>query len=158
MIDRSYLPFQSARDYQDPGMQKWMGFYLSEHTSSLSEEKSRVDFSTDLTPDEKFHLLSQLYVGQLRGNFVLKEKKQKITIIGVVRELSHQTLSIRTNEGYRLIDVADILEIRLALSGCVTLPDTLYVTSLTFKGQEVYQGLVGDLYRFLSHADFLHQN
>ncbi|HEU9516419.1 TPA: DUF4649 domain-containing protein, partial [Streptococcus pneumoniae] len=21
-----------------------------------------------------------------------------------------------------------------------------------------YQGLVGDLYRFLSHADFLHQN
>ena len=46
----------------------------------------------------------------------------------------------------------------LALSGCVTLPDTLYVTSLTFKGREVYQGLVGDLYRFLSHADFLHQN
>ncbi|HGR7884210.1 TPA: DUF4649 domain-containing protein, partial [Streptococcus pneumoniae] len=23
---------------------------------------------------------------------------------------------------------------------------------------KVYQGLVGDLYRFLSHADFLHQN
>lgn len=46
----------------------------------------------------------------------------------------------------------------LTLSGCVTLPDTLYVTSLTFRGKKVYQGLVGDLYRFLSHADFLHQN
>ncbi|ETE01835.1 DUF4649 family protein [Streptococcus pneumoniae] len=46
----------------------------------------------------------------------------------------------------------------LTLSGCVTLPDTLYVTSLTFRGQKVYQGLVEDLYRFLSHADFLHQN
>lgn len=46
----------------------------------------------------------------------------------------------------------------LTLSGCVTLPDTLYVTSLTFRGQKVYQGLVKDLYRFLSHADFLHQN
>ena len=113
MIDRSYLPFQSARYYQDPGMQKWMGFYLSEHTSSLSEEKSRVDFSTDLTPDEKLHLLSQLYVGQLRGSFVLKEKKQKTTIIGEVRELSHQALSIRTNEGYRSIELEDILEIRL---------------------------------------------
>lgn len=44
---------------------------------------------------------------------MVKEKKQKITIVGVVRELSHQTLSIRTNEGYRLIEVADILEIRL---------------------------------------------
>ena len=50
MIDRSYLPFQSARDYQDPGMQKWMGFFLSEHTSSLDAEKNRVDLSTDLNP------------------------------------------------------------------------------------------------------------
>ena len=113
MIDRSYLPFQSARNYQDPGMQKWMGFYLSEHTSSLSEEKNRVAFSTSLNPVEKLLLLSQLYVGQLKGCFVVKDKRQKATIIGEVRELSHQTLSIRTNEGYRLIEVADILEIRL---------------------------------------------
>ena len=113
MIDRSYLPFQSARDYQDSGMQKWMGFYLSEHTSSLSEEKNRVDFSIDLDPVEKLNLLSQLYVGQLKGCFVVKEKRQKATIIGEVRELSHQTLSIRTNEGYRLIELTDILEIRL---------------------------------------------
>ena len=113
MIDRSYLPFQSARDYQDPGMQKWMGFYLSEHTSSLSEEKNRVDFSIDLDPVEKLNLLSQLYVGQLKGSFVVKEKKQKTTIIGEVRELSPQILSIRTSEGYRLIEVADVLEIRL---------------------------------------------
>ena len=113
MIDRSYLPFQSARDYQDPGMQKWMGFFLSEHTSSLGEEKNRVDFSTNLNSVEKLLLLSQLYVGQLKGSFVVKEKKQKATIIGVVRELSHQTLSIRTNEGYRLIELTDILEIRM---------------------------------------------
>ena len=97
MIDRSYLPFQSARDYQDPGMQKWMGFFLSEHTSSLSEEKNRVDFSTNLNLIEKLLLLSQ----------------QKTTIIGEVKELSSKTLSIRTNEGYRLIEVADVLEIQL---------------------------------------------
>ena len=113
MIDRSYLPFQSARDYQDPGMQKWMGFYLSEHTSSLSEEKNRIDFSTDLIPVEKLHLLSQLYVGQLKGSFVVKEKKRKAIIIGKVRELSSKSLSIRTSEGYRLIELADIIEIRL---------------------------------------------
>ena len=113
MIDRSYLPFQSARDYQDPGMQKWMGFFLSEHTSSLGEEKNRVDFSTNLNSIEKLLLLSQLYVGQLKGCFVVKEKKHKTTIIGEVKELSSKTLSIRTNEGYRLIEVADVLEIRL---------------------------------------------
>ena len=113
MIDRSYLPFQSARDYQDPGMQKWMGFYLSEHTSSLGEEKNRVAFSTSLNSVEKSLLLSQLYVGQLKGYFVVKEKKQKTTIIGEVSELSPRTLSIRTNEGYRLVGIVDILEIRL---------------------------------------------
>ena len=113
MIDRSYLPFPSARDYQDPGMQKWMGFYLSEHTSSLREEKNRVAFSTSLNPVEKLLLLSQLYVGQLKGYFVVKEKKQKTTIVGKVSELSSQTLSIRTNEGYRLVELADVLEIRL---------------------------------------------
>ena len=113
MIDRSYLPFQSARDYQDPGMQKWMGFFLSEHTSSLSAEKNRVDFSTDLNPVEKLLLLSQLYVGRLRGSFVVKEKNHKSTILGEVRELSPQEISIRTDEGERLIRVDDILAIQL---------------------------------------------
>ena len=113
MIDRSYLPFQSARDYQDPGMQKWMGFFLSEHTSSLSAEKNRVDLSTDLNPIEKLLLLSQLYVGRLKGSFVVKEKNHKSTILGEVRELSPQEISIRTDEGYRLIRLDDILAIQL---------------------------------------------
>ena len=113
MIDRSYLPFQSARDYQDPGMQKWMGFFLSEHTTSLSAEKNRVDLSTDLNPVEKLLLLSQLYVGRLKGSFVVKEKNHKSTILGEVRELSSQEISIRTDEGYRLIRVDDILAIQL---------------------------------------------
>ena len=113
MIDRSYLPFQSARDYQDPGMQKWMGFFLSEHTSSLSAEKNRVDLSTDLNPVEKLLLLSQLYVGRLKGSFVVREKNHKSTILGEVRELSPQEISVRTDEGYRLIRVDDILTIQL---------------------------------------------
>ncbi len=113
MIDRSYLPFQSARDYQDPGMQKWMGFYLSEHTSSLSEEKNRVDFSIDLDPVEKLHLLSQLYVGNLKGRFIVKQKTQKVTLIGEVREISAKEVSIKTYEGYRLIQVEDFLGIQL---------------------------------------------
>lgn len=58
----------------------------------------------------------------------------------------------------RTLKYEDYKALMLALSGCVTLPDTLYVTSLTFQEQEVYQGLVGDLYRFLSHTEFLHQN
>ncbi len=38
MIDRSYLPFQSAREYQDTKMQKnrWAFSYLSIHQHSLT--------------------------------------------------------------------------------------------------------------------------
>jgi hypothetical protein len=43
MIDRSYLPFQSAREHQDRGMMKWMGFFLSEHTISLTDDKNKVE-------------------------------------------------------------------------------------------------------------------
>ena len=113
MIDRSYLPFQSARDYQDPGMQKWMGFFLSEHTSSLSAEKNRVDLSTDLNSVEKLLLLSQLYVGRLKGSFVVKENNHKSRIIGEVRELSTEEISVKIDEGYRLLRIDDILEIQL---------------------------------------------
>ncbi|HHK7361076.1 TPA: DUF4649 family protein, partial [Streptococcus pneumoniae] len=43
----------------------------------------------------------------------------------------------------RTLKYEDHEALMLTLSGCVTLPDTLYVTSLTFRGKKVYQGLVG---------------
>ncbi|VEE83475.1 Uncharacterised protein [Streptococcus milleri] len=113
MIDRSYLPYQSAREYQDSGMQKWMGFFLSEHTTSLGEEKHRVDLTSDLNRTEKLLLLSQLYVGHLTGRFTIKQKAQKVTLIGEVVENLAKEVSIKTYEGYRLIKVEDFLSIQL---------------------------------------------
>ncbi|CWH03652.1 Uncharacterised protein [Streptococcus pneumoniae] len=40
----------------------------------------------------------------------------------------------------RTLKYEDHEALMLTLSGCVTLPDTLYVTSLTFRGKKVYQG------------------
>lgn len=113
MIDRSYLPFQSAREYQDPGMQKWMGFFLSEHTTSLITERNKVDLSMDVSKAQKLLLISQLYVGQLKGRFTIKYKTQKVTVIGEVKDLSNKEISVRTSDGYRLIQIEDILQIHL---------------------------------------------
>lgn len=113
MIDRSYLPFQSAREYQDSGMQKWLGFFLSEHTTSLSEESHRVDLSTDLKQEQKLLLISQLYIGRLKGKFIVKRKTQKFTIVGEITEISKKEISIKANDGYQLIQVEDILQIQL---------------------------------------------
>lgn len=54
----------------------------------------------------------------------------------------------------RTLEYKDYEELMLSLSGCVTLPDKFLVTSLTFDDKVIYQGLVGDLYRFLSQANF----
>lgn len=113
MIDRSYLPFQAAREYQDPGMQKWMGFFLSEHTSSLHDAKNRVDFSTDLSKPQKLLLLSQLYANQLKGQFTIKHRDKKVTLFGEVREMAKKEIYIKTNNRYSLIRIDDILQIQL---------------------------------------------
>ena len=50
----------------------------------------------------------------------------------------------------RVQEFEDLESLMLSLSGCVTLPDTTVITSLTHNGAEIYQGLRGDLYRFLT--------
>ena len=58
----------------------------------------------------------------------------------------------------RTLKYEDYDALMLALSGCVTLPDTLLISSLTLNDKVIYQGLVGDLYRFLSQAHFSDKN
>ena len=58
----------------------------------------------------------------------------------------------------RTLEFENYEELMLSLSGCVTLPDTFLVTSLTFNDKVIYQGLVGDLYRFLSQVHFSDKN
>ena len=54
----------------------------------------------------------------------------------------------------RTLEFESYEELMLSLSGCVTLPDTLLISSLTLNDKVIYQGLVGDLYRFLSQTNF----
>ena len=49
----------------------------------------------------------------------------------------------------RVQEYEDYEALMLFLSGCVTLSDTTHITSLTHDGVEIYQGLLGNLYRFL---------
>ena len=71
MMNRSYLPFLSAREHQDRGMAKWMGFFLSEHSSSLWEEKNKEDVSITLSiPDTTFLLFECLKINVAGNVFV----------------------------------------------------------------------------------------
>ena len=113
MIDRSYLPFQSAREHQDRGMMTWMGFFLSEHTTSLTDDKNKVDMSSEMTKLDKLTLITQLYVGRLTGIFEVKSDKKKERYTGQVTEISPSEITIKTADKYQLLQVDDILGISL---------------------------------------------
>ena len=113
MVDRNYLPFQSAREHRDRGMMKWLGFFLSEHTSSLADDKNRIDLSTSLTQAEKLTLIGQLYASQLTGEFLVRTGKTKTSYWGQVTELNPAEITIKTNEKYQLLKLKDVLEIRV---------------------------------------------
>lgn len=114
MIDRNYLPFQSAREHQDRGMMKWMGFFLSEHTTSLDEERYKIKFSDELNLLEKLTLISQLYTGQLTGQFTIKKGNQKVTYQGQVTEISKDEIVVKSVSKFHLIKIENILSIQLA--------------------------------------------
>ena len=110
MIDRSYLPFRSARMYDDRKMAKWMGFFLSEHNSALNDNGDVIDFSKALSLDEKLLLLSQAYVHQLTINFVVGTE----TITGTITVLNTEQIGVQTKQHYHFISIKDIITMQLA--------------------------------------------
>ena len=113
MIDRSYLPFQAARDYQDRGMMKWMGFFFFYHTTPLDDDRNRIDMTSDLTDMEKLVPIGQLYASQHQGMFVMKGKNIRNTHFGRVTEISPKEITIKTVDNYQLLQVKDILSINM---------------------------------------------
>ncbi|HEL0698138.1 hypothetical protein [Streptococcus equi] len=113
MIDRSYLPFQSAREYQDVGMQKWMGFFLSEHTSSLSDDANKMTYQSDLTIEMKYLLLGQLYTNQLTAQIMVSEKNSLKKIVGNVSTFSSQYATVKTKIEHHNIPINNIISIDL---------------------------------------------
>ena len=110
MIDRSYLPYQSAREYQDRKMAKWMGFFLSEHSTALNETGNTIDFSDKLPHEEKVILLNQVYLNKLKAIFTTTEG----LMIGEITAINHDLIAIQGKEVYQFIKVSDILTLALA--------------------------------------------
>lgn len=113
MIDRSYLPFQSARDYQDVNMQKWMGFFLSEHTSALSDDDKQVSYLSDLSLNQKLMLLSQSYANQLTIQVTTIQKNGLQNSTGTIPTLSTNEVILKTSDGHVTIALEDIISIAL---------------------------------------------
>ena len=112
MMNRSYLPFMSAREYQDRGMAKWMVFFLSEHSSSIWE-KNKEDISISLSMEEKVLFVRQLYTNVFPATFVFKLSNRRKVVSGIVKEIGKEFISIKSDTGFLRLRWEDILDIQI---------------------------------------------
>ena len=112
MTDRSYLPYQSARDFQDRGMAKWTGFFLSEHSTALAKKELDISRLTQLDRQDKFHLLSQAYSQQvpIRITFLNQEKLTDVT--ATVFHLDCKQVLLQEGDHYKGLAIHQILSIQ----------------------------------------------
>lgn len=112
MIDRSYLPYKSAREYADRGMAKWMGFFIAEHTSAINAQGDTIFFTKETPEDEKRLLLSQLYF--FKGNAYIFIDKLKEPYLGKVSDIQQDSIYLQTSDKIIHLQIQNILKISIA--------------------------------------------
>lgn len=112
-VNRDYLPFKSARHYQDRKMAKWMGFFLSEHSSALNQLDDGIDFDAATPFNEKIALLSQLFANQLSARFTVQKGKRLEIVTGKMTQMVDSKIGVSTETGYHFIEMNELLSIQL---------------------------------------------
>ena len=111
MTDRSYLPYQSARDFQDRGMAKWTGFFLSEHSTALAKKELDISRLAQLDRQEKFHLLNQAYSHQVPIRITFLNQGKLTDITATVSHLDSKQVLLQDGDHYKGLAIHQILSI-----------------------------------------------
>ena len=111
MIDRSYLPYQSARDFQDRGMAKWAGFFLSEHSTALQTKHLSLEELRLLSSEEIRHLLEQAYQQKTYLSLSSLQDDQIAVYYGQVYSLSPSEVLIKNGQHYHSLLLSTIFSI-----------------------------------------------
>ncbi len=112
MTDRSYLPYQSARDFQDRGMAKWAGFFLSEHSTALAKKELDISRLAQLDRQEKFYLLNQAYSQQIPIRITFLNQGKLTDITATVFHLDCKQILLQEGHYYKGLAIHQILSIQ----------------------------------------------
>jgi len=123
MIDRSYLPYQSARDFQDRGMAKWAGFFLSEHSTALQTKHLSLEELRLLSNQEIRHLLEQAYQQKTSLSLSSLQDDQIVVYYGQVFSLSPSEVLIKNGQHYHSLLLSTIFSIEPGDSSYETSPE-----------------------------------
>lgn len=130
----SYHPDPYVRGYDDRGMAKWMGFYLSEHTTEMEKDntmRNKVWFRKEqMTEFEIGEILENAFKNHSQVIIQTAELNNEGTafedILGVVEGFNGNTLYISdVDTGIKFVSIDSINNIQLAMeskwsciSGC----------------------------------------
>ena len=112
MTDRSYLPYQSARDFQDRGMAKWAGFFLSEHSTALAKKELDISRLAQLDRQEKFYLLNQAYIHQIPIRIAFLNQGKLTDVTATVFHLDCKQVLLQEGDHYKALAIHQILSIQ----------------------------------------------
>ncbi|EHI69410.1 hypothetical protein ACVRY7_10775 [Streptococcus ictaluri] len=111
MVDRSYLPFESARQYQDRRMVKWTGFFLSEHHHALSKTQKIVPLSNSLDDSQKQLYLIQAYCSQVPLLLTIWQKDKVINYLGSISHIDNNSFQIKTKNTYHRFSIHQLISL-----------------------------------------------
>lgn len=112
MTDRSYLPYQSARDFQDRGMAKWAGFFLSEHSTALAKKELDMGQLTQLDRQEINQLLNQAYSQQVPIRITFLNQGKLTDVVATVFHLDSKQVLLQEGYHYKGLAIHQILAIQ----------------------------------------------
>ncbi|MGX7106881.1 hypothetical protein ACWOBE_03675 [Hutsoniella sourekii] len=110
-VNRSYLPYRAARNYQDRQMAKWMGFFLSEHTTAMGKTDPSIDWDQVMEEEVKLVLLNQIYFHHLSANFCIRKQESYFYFSGQIDQWTHDRLALVNSKSYLWVNFADILNV-----------------------------------------------
>ncbi|GAB6726179.1 hypothetical protein BOVMAS34_05490 [Streptococcus uberis] len=111
MIDRSYLPFSSARSYYDRKMAKWMGFFLSEHNHSLEKDRHKKSIISLLDLEEKHLYLGQAYSQQSPVIVRVFDHNQLQKYEGLISKITSNHFQLKTKKSYKTFSIDSLITI-----------------------------------------------
>lgn len=109
MIIRNYLPYKSAREYCDRKMAKWMGFFLSEHTTALHSMTENVSVKS-LSSSKLLLLISQSFLNNFTIEIFVDNNQ---SYVGTIYDIFDDTLYFECDNQMIEIKFDDILNINL---------------------------------------------
>lgn len=111
MILRTYLPYKSTRQYVDRGMAKWMGFFISEHSTALSDMGQEINLNEAFDQEQIALIIGQIYVHQVKVYLYLKGSRQPM--LGTVKDLVNGLIYFETQKNIERVLLEEVVNIEI---------------------------------------------